>query len=264
MAKNPSKGNARKNPTGSHPNNEPEKPFHQFLRFVLSWPFLGAAAVVFGGGIWNYVSPTPAAPWIIATGIGGLIFAVFHKLFNESGPIVRYLLPIVIWGGIFLSTWLIQRTDTGATDVTQAVNRAWLLVENIAPEGPFDDKKDTVIRIRIKNSGRVPATFTGFAQINYTTTFPLNDDEMFLGIAPSKKEMSKGVLGSGDVCDLRIPTENSRFALRASGLPVYMYVMGAINYEDVFGKHTTKFCAYRKDGDDPKTLTIAPNNNWAK
>jgi hypothetical protein len=133
--------------------------------------------------------------------------------------------------------------------------RAWIGLFGISFSPPFSDTNETIIRVVIQNTGKVPATFKAGMNARPAYEFPPKENMGIIG-----DTLANGVLFSGATTEMMIP-----YKPIPGNDPPYIVINGYIWYEDEFGKHSTSFCFYKERGSPrDESLQMAPTNNWFK
>ena len=143
------------------------------------------------------------------------------------------------------------QSSENALKVTQ---RAWVGVTAAQLDAPFNPKELIGARATITNTGPSPAlNMTATLAMVVKNDYPLPDD--FEMPQPRFPVHSSTNLMSGVVAPMHlVPNAEIAATFRERPAKVHVYILGKIEYTDIFGdRHTTRYCYFRFEDEPPGT-----------
>jgi hypothetical protein len=136
--------------------------------------------------------------------------------------------------------------------------RAWVGIGD-AMVTEFEVGKPIKVEIQISNSGKTPALFVERATVRQLSNAPMLTVNTPRDVNATKFEPATSIPPQGHYM-IRVQFPDSVGMIK-SKIQMF-YIFGEVRYQDVFKRsHSTQFCVYIADPDNPRQMSYCPMHN---
>lgn len=214
------------------------------------------------------IEPTPAAPRAQSSPSKADNPRRWYSWFSALEPSQKIELLSTVTVGIStvfatmiaLMAWL----SPEGRERLEIEQRAWLGA-TISLQQPFSLKDDFTFHVDVTNTGKTPALNARVAVESYWSyhfPFPQGAEILLPDEIDGRGSVAPG--NSLRVVGVERPTRVAVDRLRGDNPTgtLHYYIVGRIDYHDVFGNaRTTKFCAYMKTDEPGPIMLVSPQGN---